>query len=364
MRGVSRAPESANSVAMMASSSQRSCSMTTGWPTHSVKVRVLRPASGWSGRISAPTAVGNSAITSTPRCRLSTNSTPKSLSPERSASPISLGCTASTVKLTLGWRADISSTTCGRKRTSSRFQRDDADVAAHRAAQARDLRPRALVFVLRLAHVAQQQLAGRRRAHAAPAALEQRHAHLVLEPQDLPVDRRGGDAQRIGGLADRAVARDMVEIAQDRGVHGDLPFPGGRCRNGSTPRELMFFSRAPRVNSVSSGNDEGEVAMRQLGSSRSAAAHCSRPAPPPPASPPRASCRRAASPRPRPRPSTCSSAGLPAATRSARSRQAARLLRAGRHRTSRSSPAVPTSTASPSSPRAATRSARCRPARR
>jgi len=29
----------------------------------------------------------------------------------------------------------------------------------------------------------------------------------------------------------------------------------------------MFFSRAPRVNSVSSGNDEGEVAMRQLGSS-------------------------------------------------------------------------------------------------
>ena len=29
----------------------------------------------------------------------------------------------------------------------------------------------------------------------------------------------------------------------------------------------MFFSRAPRVNSVSLGNDEGEVAMRQLGSS-------------------------------------------------------------------------------------------------
>src|SRR4029434_6936611 len=43
--------------------------------------------------------------------------------------------------------------------------------------------------------------------------------------------------------------------------------PDGRCRNGSTPRELMFFSRAPRVNSVSPGNDEGEVAMRQFGSS-------------------------------------------------------------------------------------------------
>ena len=104
-----------------------------------------------------------------------------------------------------------------------RFQRDDAHVAAHRAAQARDLRPRALVFVLSLAHVAQQQFAGRGRAHAAPAALEQGHAHLVFQPQDLPVDRRGSDAQRIGGLADRAVARDMIEIAQDRGMHGDLP---------------------------------------------------------------------------------------------------------------------------------------------
>jgi NitT/TauT family transport system substrate-binding protein len=30
----------------------------------------------------------------------------------------------------------------------------------------------------------------------------------------------------------------------------------------------MFFSRAPRVNSVHAGNDEGEVAMRQLGSSK------------------------------------------------------------------------------------------------
>src|ERR1700719_3458474 len=45
------------------------------------------------------------------------------------------------------------------------------------------------------------------------------------------------------------------------------PF-GGRCRFGSGPRELMFFSRAPRVNSVRAGNDEGEVAMRQLGSSK------------------------------------------------------------------------------------------------
>ena len=70
---------------------------------------------------------------------------------------------------------------------------------------------------------AQQQFAGRRRAHAAAAALEQRHAHLVLEPQDLPVDRRRRDAQRIGCLADRAVARDMIEIAQDRRMHGQCP---------------------------------------------------------------------------------------------------------------------------------------------
>lgn len=58
-RGDRRAPEPENSIAMMASSSQRSCSMTTGWPTHSVKVKDFRPASGWSGRISAPTEVAS-----------------------------------------------------------------------------------------------------------------------------------------------------------------------------------------------------------------------------------------------------------------------------------------------------------------
>ena len=122
-----------------------------------------------------------------------------------------------------------------------RLERDDADVARHRATQAGDLRPRALVFVLRLAHVAQQQLAGRRRAHAAPAALEQGHPHLVFQAQDLPVDRRGGDAQRIGGLADRAVARDMVEIAQDRGMHDDVPLPQAMPKWQRTARINVLF---------------------------------------------------------------------------------------------------------------------------
>jgi len=43
---------------------------------------------------------------------------------------------------------------------------------------------------------------------------------------------------------------------------------GERCQNSSVPREFMFFSRAPGVNSVGPGNDEGEVTMRQLGSSK------------------------------------------------------------------------------------------------
>ena len=223
---------------MMASSSQRSCSMTTGWPTHSVKVRLLRPASGWSGRISAPTAVGNSAITSTPRCRLSTNSTPKSLSPERSASPISLGCTASTVKLTLGCLADISSTTCGRKRTSS----DSSEM----------MRTSPLTVPPRLAISARVRwysfwVSRTWRSSSSPAAvgrtpLRPRSNKATpissSKPQDLAVDRRGGDAQRIGSLADRAMARDMIEVAQDRGMHGDLPFR----------RPMPNWQRTARIN--------------------------------------------------------------------------------------------------------------------
>ena len=68
------------------------------------------------------------------------------------------------------------------------LERDDPDRAADRSAQGRDLRPCPLELNLGLAHVAQQQFTGSRRPDAGAAALEQRHADLVFEAQDLPVD--------------------------------------------------------------------------------------------------------------------------------------------------------------------------------
>ena len=212
----------ANSVAMMASSSQRSCSMTTGWPTHSVRVRRLSPRQRMVGphqRADRGRKLGDdidSAMAGVDEehaeivvARAQRLADLARMHSEHGEGDV--GIERRHLPDDLRQEAD-----------EQRFERHDADLAAHRVADAGDFRPRALELLLRVAHVAQQHLARRGQAHAVAAALEERHAHLVLEPQDLPVDRGGGDVERVRRLADRAVPGDMIEVAQDRGVHGDL----------------------------------------------------------------------------------------------------------------------------------------------
>jgi len=61
--------------------------------------------------------------------------------------------------------------------------------------------------------MAQQLFAGRRQPHAIASTLENRHADLRLQFEDLAIDRRGGDIELFGGAADRPDARDLIEIA-------------------------------------------------------------------------------------------------------------------------------------------------------
>jgi len=117
------------------------------------------------------------------------------------------------------------------------------------------------------------------------------------------------------GLADRGRgARHGRNSAGPRRAMAICLLLAGDAGLGSGPRELMFFSRAPRVNSVRAGNDErGSRHAPASVPARFAAGRCSRPVRPPPASPPRA-CLPSGGFRPGqdPEPSTSSSAGSPA----------------------------------------------------
>ena len=64
------------------------------------------------------------------------------------------------------------------------------------------------------ADVLHQQLAGRVQPHAARQALEDLRAELRLEGLDAPVQRRGGDVQILGRLADRAGAGDVADQSE------------------------------------------------------------------------------------------------------------------------------------------------------
>ena len=68
---------------------------------------------------------------------------------------------------------------------------------------------------LLLAQVMHEHLAGGGQPHAARPALEQLRAEFLLEIHDAAIDRRGGDVEMVGRLADRAGARDLVDVAQD-----------------------------------------------------------------------------------------------------------------------------------------------------
>ena len=94
----------------------------------------------------------------------------------------------------------------------------DAHGAAAQALQILDLRFHALDAAVLLAQVMNENLAGGGEPHAARPALEQLRAELFLQIHDSAVHRRRRDVEMIGGLADRARARDLVDVPHDAQV--------------------------------------------------------------------------------------------------------------------------------------------------
>ena len=104
-----------------------------------------------------------------------------------------------------------------------RFQADDAHMARDGSGKASDLEAGALEIGERFARMAQKQLSGRGEPHAAAQPLEERRPDFRLELDDLAIDGRGRDMERLGRAPDRAEPGYLVEIAQHRRVHGRPP---------------------------------------------------------------------------------------------------------------------------------------------
>ena len=66
-----------------------------------------------------------------------------------------------------------------------------------------------------------QDFTGRRQPHPAGEAFEDRHAQFLLDGDDAPVQRGGGNRQVFRGLADRSMPRDGIDIGERRELaHG------------------------------------------------------------------------------------------------------------------------------------------------
>ena len=87
-------------------------------------------------------------------------------------------------------------------------------MAAPLAGEVGDLAADPLEVADLAADVLHQELARRVEADPARQALEDLRAELGLEGLDAPVERRGGDVQVLGRLADRAGPGDVLDQAQ------------------------------------------------------------------------------------------------------------------------------------------------------
>ncbi len=96
-----------------------------------------------------------------------------------------------------------------------RLAAGDAHGAAAQSAQVFDLRLHAVDVVALLAQVMHEHFARGGEPHAARPALEQPRAEFVLQIHDAAVERRGRDVEVIRRLADRARARDLVDVSQN-----------------------------------------------------------------------------------------------------------------------------------------------------
>jgi len=92
------------------------------------------------------------------------------------------------------------------------FRRADRDVPAHQALQGLDLIPDPFEIAQRAPDVVGEGFARGRQAHAALQPIEQARPDVLLEVENAPVERGGGDAQGFRGAADGFMTDDRVEI--------------------------------------------------------------------------------------------------------------------------------------------------------
>ena len=118
-------------------------------------------------------------------------------------------------KSTFGWRLAEFGDGARQKIERQRLAAGDAHGAAAQALQVLDLRLHALGVAALLAQIIDEYFAGGSKPHAARQAFEQRRAEFLFEIGDAAVDRGGGDIELFGGLADRAGARDGIDIIQN-----------------------------------------------------------------------------------------------------------------------------------------------------
>ena len=97
--------------------------------------------------------------------------------------------------------------------------RHDGDLTAPQALERLDAGAHPLVILQGLADMADQHLARGRQPQAARQALEDRRSDLLLEHEDLPIDRRRRHVEAARGLPDRAAARHFIQVTQNTGVH-------------------------------------------------------------------------------------------------------------------------------------------------
>ena len=96
-----------------------------------------------------------------------------------------------------------------------RLAAGDAHRSAPHAFEVLDLRFHPLDIAVLPPQIVDEHLARGGEPHAARPALEQLGAEFLFQVHDAAVHRGGGDVEMIGRLADRAGARNLVDIARD-----------------------------------------------------------------------------------------------------------------------------------------------------
>ena len=122
----------------------------------------------------------------------------------------------------------------GQEVQRQRLAAGNAYGAAAQASEILDLRLHPLDPAVLFAQIVDENLASRRKPYAARPALEQLRAEFLLEVHDSPVHGGCGDIELFGGFADRASARDFVDVSQNAQVLHRKPKPDAWCFCGIT----------------------------------------------------------------------------------------------------------------------------------